>query len=145
MDTSTCEECEDVDGEVMELGDDRRPELHPPYVKCLGGDRCRCLQIAILSDGSEINVDDVPEEAYDEGGVLMRSDPAAHFGTESMCVGLMNAGRGAVVSMWRGAATGNSMMKNAERGGHTATHLLAHDCAPALVRTHLRPSVVLQS
>jgi hypothetical protein len=65
MDTSTCDECEAVDGEQMELGDDRQEELHPPYVMCLGGDRCRCVQIALLSDGSEIDVDEVPDEAYD--------------------------------------------------------------------------------
>jgi hypothetical protein len=65
MDTNTCEECELVDGEVMELGDERQEELHPPYVKCLGGDRCRCVQIALLSDGTEINVDEIPDEAYD--------------------------------------------------------------------------------
>ena len=65
MDTNTCDECEDVDGEVMELGDDRQLELHPPYVKCYGGDKCRCVQIALLSDGSEIDVDEVPEEAYE--------------------------------------------------------------------------------
>lgn len=62
MDTNTCEECEDVDGEVMELGDDRQLELHPPYIKCLGGDRCRCVQIALLSDGSEIDVDEIDED-----------------------------------------------------------------------------------
>ena len=53
-------------GEEMELGDDRQLELHPPYVKCLGGDRCRCVQIALLSDGSEVEIDEVPDEAYDE-------------------------------------------------------------------------------
>ncbi len=62
MDTNTCEECEDVDGEVMEFGDDRQEELHPPYVKCLGGNRCRCVQIALLSDGSEIDVDEIDED-----------------------------------------------------------------------------------
>ena len=40
MDTNTCEECEDVDGEVMDLGEERQEELHPPYVKCPGRDRC---------------------------------------------------------------------------------------------------------
>lgn len=66
MDTNTCDECFDVDGEQMELGEARQQELHPPYVKCLGGDQCRCVQIALLSDGSEIEVDEVPEEAYDD-------------------------------------------------------------------------------
>ena len=66
MDTNTCDECAEVDGEEMELGDDRQLELHPPYVKCLGGDRCRCVQIALLSDGSEVEIDEVPDEAYDE-------------------------------------------------------------------------------
>jgi hypothetical protein len=65
MDTNTCDECSEVDGEVMELGEDRQEELHPPYVKCLGGDRCRCVQLALLSDGSEINVDEVPDEAQE--------------------------------------------------------------------------------
>ena len=65
MDTSTCIECEAVDGEVMELGDDRQLELHPPYIKCAGGDRCRCVQIALLSDGSEIDVDEIDEDTIE--------------------------------------------------------------------------------
>ena len=62
MDTNTCDPCADVDGEEMEFGDDRQQELHPPYVKCLGGNRCRCVQIAILSDGSEVEVDELDED-----------------------------------------------------------------------------------
>ncbi len=65
MDTNTCEECEEVDGEVMDLGDARQRALHPPYVKCLGGDRCRCVQIAILSNGQEIDVDEIDEDTID--------------------------------------------------------------------------------
>lgn len=64
MDTNTCDDCAEVDGEQMELGDDRQEELHPPYVMCQGGDNCRCVQIALLSDGSEIDVDEVPDDAY---------------------------------------------------------------------------------
>lgn len=65
MDTATCEECEEVDGEEMELGDARQKELHPPYVKCLGWDRCRCIQIAILENGMEIEVDEIDEDAIE--------------------------------------------------------------------------------
>jgi len=65
MDTNTCAECEDVDGEVMEYGDERQQELHPPYVKCLGGDFCRCIQIAILGDGTHIDVDEIDEDTID--------------------------------------------------------------------------------
>ena len=65
MDTNTCEECEDVDGEVMEFGDERQEELHPPYVKCLGGDQCRCVQIAILGDGTHIDVDEIDEDTIE--------------------------------------------------------------------------------
>lgn len=62
MDTHTCEECAEVDGEVMDLGDSRQRALHPPYVKCLGGNRCRCVQIAILDNGMEIDVDEILDE-----------------------------------------------------------------------------------
>jgi hypothetical protein len=65
MDTATCDECADVDGEEMELGDERQKELHPPYVKCLGEDNCRCVQIAILENGMEINVDEIDEDTID--------------------------------------------------------------------------------
>ncbi len=60
-----CEECHDVDGEVMDFGSDRQEELHPPYVKCLGEDRCRCQQIALLSNGQELEVDEIDEDAID--------------------------------------------------------------------------------
>lgn len=63
MDTSTCDPCAEVDGEQMELGDARQQELHPPYVNCLGGDACRCVQIAMLENGMEINVDEIDEDA----------------------------------------------------------------------------------
>lgn len=66
MDTNTCDECAAVDGEVMELGDDRQQELHPPYIKCLGDDRCRCVQIAVLEDGSEVNVDEIDEDTLSD-------------------------------------------------------------------------------
>lgn len=66
MDTNTCDECADVDGEQMELGDDRQRELHPPYVKCLGGDRCRCVQLAMLSNGDIIDVDEIEEDTETE-------------------------------------------------------------------------------
>jgi hypothetical protein len=62
FDTNMCEACEAVNGEVMEYGSARQEELHPPYVKCLGGDRCRCIQIALLSDGREIDVDEIDED-----------------------------------------------------------------------------------
>jgi len=62
MDTHTCDECSEVDGETMDLGDARQEELHPPYVKCLGGDQCRCVQIAVLENGKEINVDEIDED-----------------------------------------------------------------------------------
>jgi pterin-4a-carbinolamine dehydratase len=65
MDTATCDECAEVDGEEMELGDDRQRELHPPYVKCLGEDKCRCVQIAILENGMEINVDEIDEDTIE--------------------------------------------------------------------------------
>ena len=68
MDTNTCDECADVDGEVMDFGDDRQLELHPPYALCLGEDRCRCIQVALLDDGSEINVDEIDEDTLDEAG-----------------------------------------------------------------------------
>lgn len=64
MDTWTCDECSVVDGEVMDFGDARQLELHPPYVKCLGGDRCRCIQIAILDNGDEVNVDEIEEDTF---------------------------------------------------------------------------------
>lgn len=62
MDTFTCDPCAEVDGEVMDFGDKRQLELHPPYVKCFGGDRCRCIQIAILDNGAEVNVDEIDED-----------------------------------------------------------------------------------
>jgi GNAT superfamily N-acetyltransferase len=65
MDTATCDPCAEVDGEQMDLGDDRQLELHPPYVKCLGGDACRCVQIALLSNGREINVDEIDEDTIE--------------------------------------------------------------------------------
>ena len=65
MDAATCDECAEVDGEEMELGDDRQLELHPPYVKCLGEDNCRCVQIAILENGQEINVDEIDEDTIE--------------------------------------------------------------------------------
>jgi hypothetical protein len=65
MDTYTCDECEAVDGEVMDLGDARQIALHPPYVKCYGGDRCRCVQIALLDNGMEIEVDEIDEDTID--------------------------------------------------------------------------------
>jgi hypothetical protein len=65
MDTGTCDECAEVDGEQMELGSDRQEELRPPYVKCAGGDHCRCVQIAILADGTEVDVSDVDEDTIE--------------------------------------------------------------------------------
>ena len=62
MDTATCDACSEVDGEVMDLGSDRQEELHPPYVMCEGGDACRCVQIALLSDGTEMDVDEIDED-----------------------------------------------------------------------------------
>ena len=83
MDTNTCEECEDVDGEVMELGDERQEELHPPYILCLGGDRCRCIQIALLADGTEINVDEIDEDTLcvtSSGAYVREPDPEPESG-----------------------------------------------------------------
>jgi hypothetical protein len=65
MDTGTCDECAEVDGEQMELGSDRQEELRPPYVKCAGGDHCRCVQIALLADGTEVDVSDVDEDTIE--------------------------------------------------------------------------------
>jgi hypothetical protein len=78
MDTGTCDECAEVDGESMELGSDRQEELRPPYVKCRGGDACRCIQIALLSDGSEIDVDEIDEDTLHDH----ESDKPSHTNDE---------------------------------------------------------------
>lgn len=66
MDTNTCDECAEVDGETMELDDDRVEELRPPYVKCEGGDRCRCVMYVLLDSGKEINIDEIDDEALQD-------------------------------------------------------------------------------
>lgn len=58
LDKSTCEECEKVDGEVTVFGSARQEELAPPYYRCLGGENCRCVQLAILSDDTMIEIAD---------------------------------------------------------------------------------------
>lgn len=73
MDTHTCDPCAEVDGEVFEYGSARQEELRPPYVKCLGALRdpdgidnpCRCVQIALLSDGRQLEVDEIDEDALE--------------------------------------------------------------------------------
>ena len=58
LDKNTCEECEAVDGEVMRYGSAKQQRLEPPYYKCLGRDNCRCVQIAILSDNTMVEIQD---------------------------------------------------------------------------------------
>jgi len=83
MDTGTCDECAEVDGESMELGSDRQEELRPPYVKCLGGDACRCVQIALLSDGSEIDVDEIDEDTLGDHESDKPSKPSTKAAPEA--------------------------------------------------------------
>lgn len=52
MDTATCDPCADADGLTFEYDDPEVDEYAPPYVNCLGGDNCRCVQIYVLKDGT---------------------------------------------------------------------------------------------
>lgn len=53
MDSFTCEPCADADGLTFEYGDEDMEEYAPPYVRCLGGDNCRCVQIYVLKTGGQ--------------------------------------------------------------------------------------------
>lgn len=76
LDRNTCEECDAVDGRVMDYGSDEQQELEPPYYKCLGGARCRCQQIAVLADGDLLTIVD-GEITDDEGEVIDREEVAS--------------------------------------------------------------------
>lgn len=52
MDLSTCDPCAEIDGEIYDYDDPEVEENAPPYVRCLGGDNCRCVQVYVLKDGS---------------------------------------------------------------------------------------------
>lgn len=58
LDSNSCEECREVDGEVLEFGSERQQELEPPYYRCLGGDACRCAQVPKLEGDSDGAVDE---------------------------------------------------------------------------------------
>jgi hypothetical protein len=65
QDRSLCDECLAVDGETFEYGSERMDELMPPYAKCLGGDNCRCSQLAIVG-GDQIDVADVSDQELED-------------------------------------------------------------------------------
>lgn len=56
MDMSTCDPCADADGLTFEYGDDDMEFYAPPFVNCLGGDNCRCVQIYVLKSGGSWTV-----------------------------------------------------------------------------------------
>ncbi|MBK9497064.1 MAG: hypothetical protein IPO08_21635 [Xanthomonadales bacterium] len=51
MDENTCDPCGDADELTFDYDDADREFYAPPFVNCLGGGLCRCVQIYVLKDG----------------------------------------------------------------------------------------------
>ena len=66
MDKNTCAHCADVNGEVMTYGSARMYELEPPYILCLGEDRCRCHQLALVPGHGAIDREDISDEELED-------------------------------------------------------------------------------
>lgn len=68
LDPHLCSECEEVHGETFEYGSDRQLELEPPYERCkglLGGNVCRCQQLAIIGKEA-IDIAEVSDEELED-------------------------------------------------------------------------------
>lgn len=80
LDQNLCEECEAVHGEIFDYGSARMDELEPPYIRCLGGNRCRCIHYALLK-GSGFDVSEVTEEELENLLITPRREwPRGHGG-----------------------------------------------------------------
>lgn len=56
LDGNTCSVCEELDGQVVQVGSQRYKDISPPH-KCLGGHRCRCIWIYKIN-GQRVGVID---------------------------------------------------------------------------------------
>lgn len=68
LDPNLCEECEAVHGETFAYGSERQLDLEPPYERCrglLGGNVCRCQQLAIIGKQA-IDIAEVSDEELED-------------------------------------------------------------------------------